>query len=323
VLRASGVKILAMLGGAARGTFALLDAPLQSAFEVAYKPLYEFVKARELDGLDLDVEEEMSLEGIIRLIDRLKGDFGPNFIITLAPVAAALLDKRSNLSGFDYVELERQRGGSVGWYNAQFYCGWGDLLAGGTAMYDAIVWKGWRPDKVVVGLVTNPENGSGWVPFLVLRLVLGRLREKYSVGYGGGAGFGGVMGWEYFNALPGGRERPWEWAAAMTRILRGGPDVLTEGERAEAERLVARRIEELREAKRRTEEEQAARRKAHADDEARKKMVLHLADGDEKSGEEAALPTAFEYFSDSEENDREDASLPRSFEYFTDESLEE
>jgi len=29
------------------------------------------------------------------------------------------------------------------------------------------------------------------------------------------------MGWEYFNGRPGGKERPWEWAQAMTRILRG------------------------------------------------------------------------------------------------------
>lgn len=28
--------------------------------------------------------------------------------------------------------------------------------------------------------------------------------------------FGGVMGWEYFNSLPGGREKPWQWAAIMS-----------------------------------------------------------------------------------------------------------
>jgi len=27
------------------------------------------------------------------------------------------------------------------------------------------------------------------------------------------------MGWEHFNALPGGTERPWEWAAHMSRVL--------------------------------------------------------------------------------------------------------
>ena len=28
------------------------------------------------------------------------------------------------------------------------------------------------------------------------------------------------MGWEYFNGRPGGKERPWEWAQEMTKILR-------------------------------------------------------------------------------------------------------
>jgi hypothetical protein len=304
-----------MLGGAARGSFTLLDTPSPSAFETAYSPLHELIRARSLDGLDLDVEEPMSLQGIIRLIDRLKTDFGSDFIITLAPVAAALLNPLSNLSGFDYAELEKQRGEKISWYNTQFYCGWGDMYT--SAMYDAIVWEGWRPDKVVVGLVTNPENGSGWVPMLVLRLILGRLRDRYRA-----PGFGGVMGWEYFNSLPGARERPWEWATFMMRILRGAPDVLMEGERVEAEALIARRMEEVREARRKAGEENEARRKAAEADEVRKR-VLYLADGDEKPGEEAALPGAFEYFSDEDENDREEALRPRSFEYFTDESLEE
>jgi hypothetical protein len=29
------------------------------------------------------------------------------------------------------------------------------------------------------------------------------------------------MGWEYFNSLPGGEEKPWEWAQAMSALLRG------------------------------------------------------------------------------------------------------
>jgi hypothetical protein len=43
--------------------------------------------------------------------------------------------------------------------------------------------------------------------------VLRTLRARYP-------NFGGVMGWEYFNALPGGAEKPWEWAVNMGRVLR-------------------------------------------------------------------------------------------------------
>lgn len=206
-----------MLGGAAKGSFTRLDTD-PATFEAYYIPLRNLIRERSLDGLDLDVEEPMSLAGIIRLIDRLKSDFGEGFIITLAPVAAALMSERPehNLSGFSYEALEVMRGGSIGWYNTQFYCGWGDLSK--TDGVDFIVRRGYPPSKIVVGMVTNPGNGSGWVGFEVLREVLIVLRERYP-------GFGGVMGWEWFNSLPGDRARPWEWAEFMTRSLRSGPGV--------------------------------------------------------------------------------------------------
>ena len=203
-----------MLGGAAKGSFARLDLE-DAIFEDYYTPLRDLIRARGLDGLDLDVEEPMSLSGVIRLIDRLKSDFGRGFTITLAPVAAALMsdNPRHNLSGFSYEALEVMRGPQIEWYNAQFYCGWGDVR--NPDGYDLMVSRGWPPQKVVVGLVTNPESGSGWVPFEVLDGVLTTLKTRYPA-------FGGVMGWEYFNSLPGSRERPWEWAAFMTQKLRGG-----------------------------------------------------------------------------------------------------
>lgn len=98
----------------------------------------------------------MSLAGIVRLIDRLRADFGPGFIITLAPVAAALVEGGGNLSGFGYGDLERVRGGEVAWYNAQFYCGWGDV--GVPGVWEVVSGGGtgrWGRGRVVVGLVTR------------------------------------------------------------------------------------------------------------------------------------------------------------------------
>ncbi|KAK5662981.1 hypothetical protein OQA88_6394 [Cercophora sp. LCS_1] len=211
ILQASGIKVLGMLGGAAKGTFTRLDQDEQ-VFERYYVPLRDMVLERGLDGLDLDVEEKMSLAGIIRLIDRLRADFGREFIITLAPVAAALLNAEHNLSGFDYEALEVMRGREIGWYNAQFYCGWGDCS--NPLMYEMLMRKGWSAEKIVVGLVTNPENGSGWVPWEALAGVLPVLVGRHPA-------FGGVMGWEYFNSLPGGKESPWQWCQWMTALLKG------------------------------------------------------------------------------------------------------
>jgi chitinase len=212
VLQASGIKVLGMLGGAGKGSFTRLDLD-ESTFELYYCPLRDLVRQRGLDGLDLDVEETMTLAGIIRLIDRLKSDFGPGFIITLAPVAAALMsdNPRHNLSGFNYEALEVMRGRDIAWYNTQFYCGWGDLSK--TEGFDFIVSRGYPSEKIVIGMVTNPGNGSGWVPFEILQEVLVTLKNRYP-------GFGGVMGWEYFNSLPGDRDRPWEWAEFMTKNVR-------------------------------------------------------------------------------------------------------
>ena len=118
VLQGAGIKVMGMLGGAARGSFRRLDG---DSFIEYYAPLRELIRMRQLDGLDLDVEEEMSLEGIIRLIDALKSDFGNSFLITLAPVASAMVRGLQHLSGFNYFHLEEQRGSKISWYNTQFY----------------------------------------------------------------------------------------------------------------------------------------------------------------------------------------------------------
>ena len=216
LVKQGGLKVMGMLGGAAQGSFQRLDGDADQ-FERYYGPLLDMIRRYALDGLDLDVEEEMSLQGVIRLIDRLKADMGDNFIISLAPVAAALLGV-GNLSGFDYRELEQARASKIAWYNAQFYNGWGP--AEDPRMYAAIVAQGWAPRRVVYGLLTNPGNGSqGYVPRDKIGPVLGALVQQFPT-------FGGVMGWEFFNALPGARDKPWQWAAEMSLSM-GMKDVVT------------------------------------------------------------------------------------------------
>lgn len=101
-----------------------------------------------------------------------------------------------HLSGFKYPELECSIvGREIAWYNTQFYCGWGD--ASDIRWYDTIIAAGWKPEKIVLGVVTNPGNGAGHVNVEKLRSVCAQLREKYK---DVGKGFGGVMGWEYFNS---------------------------------------------------------------------------------------------------------------------------
>lgn len=118
-LQGSGVKVLGLLGGAAKGSYERLDGTDEARFEAFYLPLRDMIRSHRLDGLDLDIEEPTSLPGTVRLIDRLRADFGPEFLITLAPVATALLPNQPHLSGpaFDYRLLEQMRGREIAWYN--------------------------------------------------------------------------------------------------------------------------------------------------------------------------------------------------------------
>ncbi|KAK7422484.1 hypothetical protein QQZ08_009472 [Neonectria magnoliae] len=211
-LQAAGVKVLGMLGGAAQGSYTRLDGTLEG-FHRYYQPLRKMIAWAGLDGLDLDIEEAMSLGGVVRLIDHLKTDFGQSFLVTLAPVAPAMLN-RQNLGGFNIEELEKGLGSRIAWYNTQFYCGWGDMSK--PHGYDSIIARGWPQEKVVVGLVTNPKNGDGWVKDGELEACLKELLGKYPR-------IGGVMGWEYCNAITEQHPEegsPWKWAEMINEILK-------------------------------------------------------------------------------------------------------
>ncbi len=73
------------------------------------------------------------------------------------------------------------------------------------------------------------------------------------------------MGWEFFNSLPGDRERPWEWAEWMTKVIRRGK---------------GRPVEEI------------------ALVEEKKTDQFVVIDESLDSREEALLPETFEYFTD-------------------------
>ncbi|KAH6603823.1 coagulation factor 5 8 type domain [Trichoderma cornu-damae] len=227
-MKEAGVTVMGMVGGAAPGSFnsQTLDSTDSATFEHYYGQLRDVIVDFELEGMDIDVEQPMSQSGINRLISRLRADFGPDFLITLAPVASALAN-RSNLSGFNYKTLQSAQGASIDWYNAQFYSGFGSMES--TKDYDRVVANGFAPETVVAGQLTTPE-GAGWIPTGRLNSTIVSLVDEYGQ-------IGGVMGWEYFNSLPGGTAEPWEWAQIVTEILR--PDLVPDMKitREDAERL--------------------------------------------------------------------------------------
>ena len=197
-LQQQGVRVEAMLGGAAQGSY----ANLHNDFTTYYGLLKSTIQTYHLDGVDLDIEETFSLSDTEHLITQLHSDFGAGFVVTLAPVATDLSGGSQFSGGFDYRTLDSDMGDQISWYNTQFYCGWGSLQD--TSGYDAVIANGFAPSKVVAGTVTNPANCSGYVD-------PGTLASTVSSLVGEHPDFGGVAGWEYFNStgVNGGGPESW------------------------------------------------------------------------------------------------------------------
>lgn len=205
-LQSSGVRVEAMLGGAGGDSY----ANLASNFDQYYGTLKNFLTTYHFNGIDLDVEESFSLADTEHLITQLRSDFGPGFEILMAPVASDLSGGSEFSGGFSYSQLESDVGSDINWYNAQFYCGWGDLSS--TSDYDAVIANGFPASQVVAGTVTNSVNCSGYVDPGTLANTLSSLAGEYS-------DFAGVAGWEYFNAVPVNNGGPQSWYAAAGNAL--------------------------------------------------------------------------------------------------------
>ncbi|OAQ90492.1 coagulation factor 5/8 type domain-containingprotein [Purpureocillium lilacinum] len=214
IMKEAGVRIMGMVGGAASGSFTkeTLDGDT-ATFEHYYGQLRDVIRQFELQGMDLDIEQHMSQEGAYRLIERLHKDFGDDFVITMAPVADSLIGPDS-FGDLNYTAIESGLGREIDWYNAQFYSGFGNMSTPDD--YLRIIDYGWKPYKVVIGQLTSPANGWPYVPYDQLNATIVTLRDKLH------HRIGGIFGWEYFNSLPGGEAKPWEWAQVMTQILRPG-----------------------------------------------------------------------------------------------------
>ena len=177
------------------------------------------IRNYSLDGLDLDIEEDVDVSVPLRLINALYSDQGSDFLITMAPVASALTSGGGDLSGFSYFDLDSQAvvAGTttklVTWYNAQFYSGFGDPST--PDFYESIISQGWDPARVVMGVLDSPGDGSGFVSASQVESTVQALKGSYP-------NFGGVVGWEYWDAGSGDNlAQPWQWVQAIGNSVFG------------------------------------------------------------------------------------------------------
>jgi chitinase len=196
----NGVKLVAMLGGAG-GAY----GQLFSNYNIFYPMWVKMLQTYGFDGVDLDVEEPVTIANLQQFINDLRNDFPSNFLITAAPVCLALQTGNDPLAGgINWATVKNQ----LDWFNIQFYSGFGTLAT--TADYIAIINQGYSPNQILGGALTNRADGGGYVPIITVCNTLSQLNTLYK------GQLGGAMGWEFFNANDTAENiDPTGWASAM------------------------------------------------------------------------------------------------------------
>ena len=194
-----GVTIMCMVGGAG-GAY----EKLFSDFETYYPLLRDFLKSKNLiTGIDLDIEENVNIKDVTKLINYLVKDFGEDFTITMAPVAEALLnDSPSGFSSINYKDLfDSELGDHISWFNVQAYgCFNFDT-------YDKIIQNGYPPEKVVLGMIAGDFLDDN---FHVALDVIKNIVDKYP-------NMSGCDVWELCNSPPDVND-PGKWANLIKNI---------------------------------------------------------------------------------------------------------
>ena len=185
-----GIEVKLMIGGAGGGYSTLF-----SDFELYYSFLKKLITDKpQISGVDLDIEEGVSLNNVQILIRRLKEDFGNELTISMAPVQSSLEADYPGLGGFVYKTLlESPEGKFIDYFNGQFYSDYS------CNAYDSVVKNGYDSEMVIMGALAGEFDTTE----------LSKVVAKY------GDKFGGVFVWEYCFAKP----DPKQWAETMYNIL--------------------------------------------------------------------------------------------------------
>lgn len=225
-LQDRGVEVMVMMGGAATGSYngRLCEKGTGAIQDEYYLPLVSTLKYHNLDGLDLDIEEAVPAACPGNLVQRVRADFGDDFIITMAPVASGFTGAGS-VGGFSYKLFEQSSAGKqLDFYNGQFYNGF--VRGSIEDSYEAAVNSGFDPSRVVVAVSDNPHDASGYVRLADVKEIAANLKAQYS-------DFGGMNSWEYFDAGSAeGLSQPWMWVKQIGQALFGSSSQSALGRRS-------------------------------------------------------------------------------------------
>jgi hypothetical protein len=152
-LQLKGARVMMMLGGAG-GAYGVLFEEYDACVSV----LFDFLRANLwISGIDLDVEENVGLDNVCRLISTLTLSVGHTFAITMAPVESAMIADVPGLGGFSYTELcKRSEGRRINWFNVQCY------EAYDSATFRSIMENGHDPERIVLGMLGDAFDDAAF-----------------------------------------------------------------------------------------------------------------------------------------------------------------
>jgi len=193
------INIHLMVGGAG-GAF----HELFNNFDVFYKLLKNTILNHPIiNGINLDIEEDVDLNDIIKLIQKIVDDFGPQFTISTAPVEIALIYDVPGFGGFLYKDLENSSVGKyIKYYLGQFY---GDFCYNS---FKETQTNNWPCEKIVIGMFSGEFDEK---TFGMACNEVAKIKENYP-------NFGGVYNWEYFDSPPD-KSNPYKWAELMYKAM--------------------------------------------------------------------------------------------------------
>lgn len=186
-----GIKVKLLVGGAG-GAF----TKLFSDYTVYYSFLKELLLNKSfISGIDLDVEEQVDIKDIQKLIIDLKVDLGENFTVCMAPVQYSIQTDVPGFGGFSYKQLIKSPAGKhIDYLNGQFYEDFS------YEAYEDVIKNKYAPSCIVMGM----EGTNN----LTERLsIIHKLYLTY------GDNFGGVYLWEYCLGDP-------NWATLVKNVLK-------------------------------------------------------------------------------------------------------
>ena len=196
-----GVTLMFMLGGAG-GAYGNLFSNYNIYYPMLKKTIekYSFIK-----GIDLDIEENVDINNVKKLINNLDNNFGKDFIITMAPIGSSLITDSPGLGNFVYKDLfNSSEGKRINWFNGQFYLTYDDDI------FEKAVNNGYPPEKIVFGMISSQFTSSNFND--ALQNIL-NVKKKHD-------NFGGVFVWEYCNAPPKGILDPSEWSKDIYNVFK-------------------------------------------------------------------------------------------------------